>query len=717
MRWRALPRAFQLAALALMLWIGAEPAWAQSPFAGGSVLIQAEHLSLAEDTGLATASGNVEVTAGEFTLLADRITYDARTDVVTAAGNVALLQPNGAVTFADEVALSDGLRNGFISGIRVLLSDRSRMAGVRADRTGGTRTEFVNAVFTACVTCAGDPSPPVWQVKAARVIRNEEALRIDYHDARLEVFGIPVLYTPFFSHPDETARRQSGFLTPSYATSTHLGVQIEVPYYFDLAPHRDFTFAPVFTAREGVVLAGEYRERTQTGRWSVSGSLTNPYARDGLVRTSERDVRGHVRADGGFRIDEVWRWGFVAARSSDDTYLRRYYLPEQATLTTNAFVEGIDGRSYTAVNAWAFQGLREEDDPGQTPLVLPMIDYSLVSPPGPQGQTVRIDANALALTRNSGPDSWRLSVGSTWRLPHTAPLGDVYTLTASLRGDIYYVSGIDDPASPPGGPTLNGLVGRILPQAALEWRLPLVRQMERAHIVVEPVVALIVAPYGGNPDKVPNEDSLSFEFDDANLFSPNRFPGLDRWEGGPRLNAGVLVGVYGTRSVATALAGQTVRGNPSTQFDDRSGLRNSLSDYVGRVTLTMPNFEYVQRFRIDRDSFSLRRNEVSLGVGPDDLRFQAGYVFLSEELSTENLGRREELTFRARAPIAGDWHMTAQSRHDLTDQGGLLLSGFGLVYECDCMTLSIDFVRRLTRDRDVPPSTAVTVRLRLRHLG
>ena len=178
MRRRALPRLFQLAALALTLWIGAEPASAQSPIAGGSVLIQAEQLSLAEDTGLATASGNVEVTAAEFTLLADRVTYDPRTDVVTAAGNVALLQPSGAVTFADEVVLSDGLRNGFISGIRVLLSDRSRMAGVRADRIGGTRTEFVNAVFTACVTCAGDPSPPVWQVGSSASIIGPRARRV-----------------------------------------------------------------------------------------------------------------------------------------------------------------------------------------------------------------------------------------------------------------------------------------------------------------------------------------------------------------------------------------------------------------------------------------------------------------------------------------------------------------------------------------------------------
>lgn len=680
------------------------------------IVIRADALSHDEVTGIVTAEGDVEVTAGPYTLLAQRVVYDPGEDRVRASGDIALLEPSGDVIFADELDLTDQLRNGFISGIRVLMADRSRLAGMHADRIDGNRTELVNAVFTACDTCAGDPSPPVWQVKAARVIHNQQARRIDYEDARLEFFGVPVLYTPFFSHPDSTVKRQSGFLSPTYATSSHLGLQVEIPYFFDLAPHRDATFAPILTGREGIVLSGEYRERTRSGEARVEASLTNPEERQGARRTGGHDLRGHARATGRFDIDPMWRWGFDAARSTDDTYLRRYGVSSENTLVTNAFIEGFDGRNYAAVNAWAFQGLREDDDPGETPLILPMAEYSLVSEPGRQGQTITVDASVMGLTRGEGTDSWRLSGAGTWRLPYTAPPGDVYTLTASLRGDAYVVSGVRNP-NDPAGRSENGYVGRLLPRVAVDWRFPFTRTGRRAEYLIEPVAALIAAPHGGNPGKIPNEDSLSFEFDDTNLFSASRFPGLDQWEGGPRLNYGVRLGVYGLKSSATALIGQTVRDRDHTLFDERSGLETGPSDYVGRIHVSMPNIGYTQRVRVDQESFSLRRNEIALDVGPEDLQFSAGYVFLSEELSTENLGRREELSVSGRAPFGDSWRLTAQSRHDLSDEGGLLLAGIGLVYECDCMQLRIDLTRRLTSDRDVPRSTTIALRFRLRHLG
>ena len=707
------------AALGLVLAAAAVPgARAQVLDAGDEVLITAETLTHDRDTGVVTASGRAEITAGPYALRAQSIVYDPRTDTVHATGDVALLEPDGSVVFADEIELTDGLRNGFISGIRVLLADGSRLAAARAQRIGGARNEMINVIFTACETCAGSPNPPVWQVKAARVVHNTRARRIYYIDARLEFLGIPVFYTPFFAHPDPTVERQTGFLSPVYGSSTQLGAKLEAPFHFALAPDRDATFSPLFTSAEGVVLAGEYRQRTRTGAYQISGSFTRADERAGLVKTGRTVTRGHARASGSFRADDTWRWGFASARSTDDTYLRRYEISNENTLVTNVFVDGMRGKDYASVNAWAFQGLQRDDDPGETPLILPMIDYQAVSRPGRVGQTLRLAANGLSLTRNQGADTHRVTLEAGWRLPYTAPFGDVYTASAALRGDAYYVSGVPDPLNP-GGESVDGAVGRLLPRVALDWRLPLVRRGERSSTVIEPVVALIAGPYGGNSDKIPNEDSLSFEFDDTNLFSPSRFPGFDRWEGGARLNYGIKAGSYGPRTVATAMIGQTYRGRDDNTFAAGSGLDQSPSDYVGRINLDIGlNFELSQRFRMDRNSYSLRRNEIDLTVGPRNLQFAAGYVFLSEKLSTDELGHREELNLSARAGLRQGWSATARSRHDLlTNGGGLLLAGFGLVYECDCMRLSIELVRRRTSDRDIPRSTSIAVRINLRNLG
>ena len=681
------------------------------------VLITAESLSHDQTTGIVTATGDVEVTSGPYTLLADQILYDPNTDVVRAMGDVALLEPNGDVVFADELELSDGLRNGFISGIRVLLADRSRMAAVQAQRTDGVTTEMIDAIFTACETCGNGADPPVWQVKAEKIIHNQEERRIDYIDVRLEFFGFPVAYTPFFTHPDPTVKHRTGILAPTYGNSSHLGLKLEAPYHFALAPDRDFTFAPVFTTKEGVVLAGEYRQRTATGQFEISTTATRTDEREGLAKTGRKVTRGHLAADGQFRIDDTVRWGFSGSRSTDDTYLRRYDLSSENTLVSNVFMEAMRGRDYAAVNAWAFQGLQVDDDPGATPLILPMIDYQAISKPGRVGQTMNLGANFVSLTRNQGADSHRLSAEAGWRLPYTSPLGDVYTATASLRGDLLFVSGVTDPADP-NGKSLDGYVGRLLPQVALDWRFPFILIGTETDVLIEPVVAVIVGPSGGNPDKIPNEDSISFEFDDTNLFSASRFPGYDRWEGGARVNYGLKFGAYSHGTAATAMIGQTFRRRDDSTFGARSGLDQSPSDYVGRINLDIGRYLQIgQRFRMDRSSFSLRRNEIDFAVGPENLQFSAGYVFLARELSTDELGQREELNLSGRAALSKGWTATVRSRHDLSKDGGLLLAGFGLIYECDCAQFSVELVRRRTVDRDIPRSTSITVRIKLRHLG
>ena len=712
--WRRWPRELAFALLVALTAVAA-PASAQLATPERPVMIAADTIVHDQATGIVTAAGHVEITTDTQTMLADQVVWDPRSDRVRAVGNVAVLQPDGEVIFADETELTNQFRNGYVSGLRVLLADQSRFAAAGGTLTDGNRIEMLNAVFTACVTCAGDPNPPAWQVKASRVVHDKVARTVRYEHARLELFGVPVLYTPYFSHPDPTVKRLSGFLAPTYGTNNQLGAMIETPYYIALSPHYDATITPLFTSKEGTVLKGEYRQVAQNGRFETRGSITRPRARDGLALADGRDTSSHIEANGRFAIDDVFRWGFTGARASDDTYLRRYEISDQNVLVTNAYIEGIDGRNYAAANAWAFQSLREDDDPGQTPLVLPMVDYVLYGPPGIYGQYLTIDANALALQRTEGLDVLRLSAGGTWKLPYTSPRGEVYLLSARVRADGYAVDGARM-AGDPDELVVDGVEARLLPRLALDWRYPLIRAGARYDFLIEPIASFILAPYGGNPRLIPNEDSLSFEFDDTNLFSPSRFPGRDRWEGGPRMNYGVKIGTYSIGTAAYAMIGQTIRARDDA-FALGSGLEKSPSDYVGRINVQWPNVDLQQRFRMDRESFSLRRNEVDLTLGPDDAQLSAGYVFLSEGLVTDELGEREELNLSGRLGIGRGWALTGRSRHDLRDDGGPRLLGLGLVYECDCMRVSLEGVRRLTGDRDVPPSTSISLRFNLRNLG
>ena len=105
-----------------------------------------------------------------------------------------------------------------------------------------------------------------------------------------------------------------------------------------------------------------------------------------------------VPVAGGFDIDETWRWGFDVERSTDDTYLRRYGFNSEDTLTSHLFVEGFRGRNYAALNAYSFQGLRRNDDPGETPLIAPIADAAFLVLP------VRRNAFFGAPVHLLGPD-------------------------------------------------------------------------------------------------------------------------------------------------------------------------------------------------------------------------------------------------------------------------------------------------------------------------
>ena len=690
------------------------------PVVPGPVVLRADELVHDLNSGVVIATGNVEIAQGDRVMLADTITYNEKTDTVTAVGNVVLLEPGGEVMFADFAEVSGEMKHGVIRNIRILLTDNSRIAANGAVRSGGNRTEMRKAVYSPCPICAEHPDEsPLWQIKAIRVVHDQRRQEIEYTDAVFEFFGVPVAYTPYFSHPDPTVDRRSGFLAPSYGNRSQLGFTLETPYYFDIAPNRDATLAPIFTTDEGVVLSGEYRQRTGSGQFQLAGSITRPKQRGNFGEiVGGRDIRGHVTGVGLFDIDRTWRWGFDVERSTDDTYLRRYGFNFEDTLTTNLFVEGFRGRNYAALNAYSFQGLRRNDDPGDTPLIAPIAEYSFISDPGRHGDSYTLDVNFMELVRTDGTGSRRFSIDGGWRLPYIGPLGDLYSLTASLRGDAYWVNDVVDPARPNTSRT-SGLTGRVVPQLAFDWRYPLIRSAGTVRQVIEPIVMFAVSPHGGNPDKIPNEDSQAFEFDDTNLFNLNRFPGLDRVEGGPRLSYGLRMGAYGASGgQTTAFIGQSFRTRADSTFEAGSGLEDNRSDFVGRVSISPSKFlDLTYRFRLDNDNLSSRRSAIDMIIGPEWLRINFGFLSLDEgPADLSDLGRREELNVSGRLALGPQWSLNAFNRRDLSADNTINM-GIGLIYQDECIVFGAQLARRFTRDRDLEPETSINFVIKLKNLG
>ncbi len=512
------------------------------------VFMSANSLSYYKNSALIIASGNVEISQGGRILIADEVLYNERTGSVTATGDVTLLQPNGEVVFANTIELSNEMSEGLVKDLRLLIDTQTRFAANSAKLSGGTRTDMNKAVFSPCQLCPENPKePPLWQIKAIRIVHDQKNQDIAYYDAWLEVFGIPLIYTPYFEHPDPTVKRRSGFLAPTYGSSSNIGFQLTTPYYWNIAPNEDAIFKPKFTGNEGVVWGGEYRNLSSVGNYKMDGSLAYVSKRDNSgKKTGSNELRGHIFSDGQFTLNPIWKYGYELEGASDDTYLNFYRIESKSTLVTHPYIEGINRRSYASANAYIFQGLDATDNQDTIPIVLPLLDFHHISDPNYIGAYQTVDANILALHRVEGSDSRRLSLEGGWHLPHIDSSGNIFKISTTLRGDAYHVNNVNSLGASQSVDS-RGLTGRIRPEVLAEWRLPLTRNSKSVQQLLEPIVQSILSPYGGNPGKIPNEDSQDFEFDATNLFSNNRFTGLDRVECVTRFNYGIVIGLFGTR--------------------------------------------------------------------------------------------------------------------------------------------------------------------------
>ena len=718
------PAVAAIAMLAVMHLVSSEAATTQrppGPNRNEPVLFSADEIQEDEQLGLVVAKGHVEFSQRDQTLLADVVTYNQKTNLVTASGHVSLMDPSGEVVFGDYMELTDDMREGFIQNVRALLSDRSRIAGNTGRRTDGNITEIRRAVYSPCDLCAQDPTaPPLWQLKGSRLVHDKARQTVEIYDASMEIYGIPMLYLPYISEPDPSVKRASGFLAPTFGQSASIGSFFRIPYYIVFDVDKDMTLEPIVTTDAGVALSGEYRQRWGYGALKIAGSAayTNITDQNDTPISPVDRFRGHFLGHGEFDLSDSWRTSFDIQRSSDQTYMRRFdFGGTEAFLASRAYAEGFNGRSYTLIDSYIFQSLRFGIGDTTQPIVLPTATYNWISHPDALGGRWDVRANALNLFRPNGTQIRRVSAGANWEVPFNGLIGDRFTLTAGARGDAYDSDNLQVSGS---GPTQNGvLAGRVFPQAKLEWRYPWVRHGNGSSQFIEPIAAFVAAPNGGNPGRIPSEDSQGIEFDDASLFVMDRFPGYDRVDSGQRIDYGLSGGIYGDHGGSTRfLVGESYRLQKNGPFQPGTGLNTQRSDVVGRVSVSpRPYLDMIYRFRLDSQTLASRRQEIDAVGGPTSLRLKVGYINIAQDPLVPDLQKRHQITGQAVAELSRYWSVAVFGTRDIGNSKSTLNAGVAATYRDECISVSASVSHVGTRDRDVRPGTTVLFSIVFKNLG
>ncbi len=491
----------------------------------------------------AVATGEVEFRRGGLVIHADSLAYDTQRDLASAKGQVRI-QRDGAVYSGPELVLRVQRFEGHFLDPR--FDFPALGVGGRADRLDfidSTRTTATNASFTSCPR--DGPQEPAWVLKTRRVSLDFETSEGLAEGAVLRFLGTPILAWPLLSFPLGD-QRKSGWLPPTFDIDNRSGIELSVPYYWNIAPNRDATLAPRVITRRGLALDGEFRYLEARDEGSVG---INWLPDDRVAARSRQAVRwnhdgqfGNLGSGLRYRVDLVrvsddnWWKDFRSAGRSLTTRL----LPLRASLEQPVRLAlggaAVEGLAYARVQTW--QVLQAADSPIASPYQRsPQVGLRLNSELGGWLLNAETEYNRFTLPSNAAaragrPQGERVHLlGAVQRTFRDTGLWLVPKL--ALNAASY---GTDDLAT--GGVKR---ASRVIPSLSVDAGFELERSTQffgrDLQQTLEPRLLYVNTPYRAQ-SQLPNYDSAAKDFNFFSIYTDNAFSGVDRVADAHQVTAG-----------------------------------------------------------------------------------------------------------------------------------------------------------------------------------
>lgn len=709
------------------------------------LFLDADTLVFDSNRNIVTVKGSVQIYFAGNSLEADEVVYDRGKNTLKAMGQVRLIEVEGNIIRSEEIELSDDFKNGFVNSLQIDAIDETFFAATGGRRIDGTKTVLQRGVYSVCGVCRSRPGRiPTWRIKAEEIIIDEETRKISYKNASFEFLGVPVAYTPRFSHPDPRVKQKTGILNPNFLIDNDLGVGVGIPVYYAIDESSDLTITPNYFSDQGFLGDIEWRKRYANGAYSLqlSGiSQDDPGAFAG--ESGETTTRGGLRTTGNFAVADRWNAGWDILALSDRTFAEDYYrlVDRVDRFTSNVFLNGLGERNYFDARALYFNILDDDDATSgnlqrQQAIAHPTIDYDGIIGTSIAGGQLSYTTNVTSLSRadqdvnvingtsfldGASGTQGRASAEIEWKRQIVAPGGHVITPSVSVRGDALAFNQAETSIASVAD---SDELARGQVTGGLEWRYPVLISSGRASHVVEPIAQLFVSPDETQINRFLNEDSQSFVLDDTNIFRANRFSGFDRVEGGTRANVGFTHQAQWTRWLATDfLAGQSFHLAGQNSFteqgvaslESQNGLETDRSDIVTRFGVTaIDRYGFVARGRFDENLGDINRGDLTTFFNGNIIDASIGYTFIREQLP-DDLDRSSQVNGSFSFKAHEYWTLFADGRYDL-DDSRFVNNRIGVTFDDKQFSVSFAFFQDFD-EQGVRDGEGVELRVNLRTLG
>ena len=628
---------------------------------------------------------------------ADRVQYSEKEKKAIATGNVLLRDPDLDITSErvdywteKETAKAENVRYWYHPSHGSGTADQ-------AERVSQDVVKLENTTYSTCDFADRD-----WELKAekAKLDREKGVGTAKHVTAKFK--GVPFFYTPWMSFPLNNERK-TGFLAPVFGRSSNSGIDLETPFYWNIAPHRDALFTPRYLSKRGVQLGGNARYLNDTNFGEVNLQYLDDRDFD--------DERYLVSIEHEHRITDHLRGDLIYNNASDDDYFED--LGDSIGVSSTRQLERRGDLRYRNSHfggSWSgllrmqqFQIVDDTSLPVNDPFKrLPQIQVNNSFNNLPLGLEFRSESEWVAFDHDDRVDGDRLHLFTEVSRPWTAP---GYFIEPSVR---FMHTSYDLSSS-----AANNDPTRTLPSFSIDGGLIFEREAfsNRVRNTLEPRLFYLYTPERNHED-IPLFDTGEYEFSFAQLFRTDRFTNADRVSDANQLTAALTTRFINQNSgdeIARASIGQTFF------FEDREVSLNNTGDdddktsnIAGELQISLTDrWQAIAAALWDPQEDEFNRTNTRLQYrSANNFIFNIGHRFRRNDFS------QSDISFIY--PISEQWRAVGRWNYDLRDSRDLDLLG-GLEYDTCCWKLSFA-ARRFTNDSEGDYNNSIEIQLTLKGL-
>ncbi len=657
----------------------------KNTFAEQAATIIADEIRSNNKTDTVDAKGNVVILNHDGTKIkADEITYEKQKSKIEARGDVIINDLEGATYFLDDAITFDGLNYFKGNNVKTRLFDGSRIVSKNVSKKDSLIL-LNDAEYTPCKennylikNC------PAWKLKAKKIYQDSETKTIHYDHARLYMFNIPFIYLPYFSHPDPSVNKRSGFLVPKIETDNNLGEKFSIPYFFNISGNKDVTFTPNFQSKANNFYSINYRELNNFGRFNIDGSIDDNDDNGG--------TKSHIFINA--EIDNPYGDLDIAIKSSNnDTYLRKNKINQLTVHESGINFSRSNKDNYLNIITSSYKHLTIQNT-NQWEHIYPKIQYNFdnITLGTYEGRFSLKNNFSYQKNLNKSYTSLASSQINWFNRNIEKEFGLLFDNEATLR----IVSISNDYKDKKDTENF-----RFFPQISSKISFPTFRASSNSNETLTPIIMPIIAPYNNYTDHK--------NITNSNLFSTNRASSITESESGPRVNYGVEW-FKANKNIfdIKVTAGQSLKFNK-----EKSDTNDELSDFYITSNITFNENQYFNNsLIIDKDNHDIKTNNVNLLLGINKFTLGIDYDYNSGKYFTAS----EQIRVGSEFEFANNFKFKLNGAKNI-DTNNNIGYQYGLLYENDCIGIDLNYYRDLAKDRDVAQSYGYSFTIVLKPFG